>query len=156
MDYFCKIVEQLKKALIDERTTAAFYAMMRDMSRTFDGVDAFAEARKDELDHAREITALLEQLTGRRPAEADIPISPPMVRDYCRGLMEAIEGEREAGVEYRAIIDISPYEYVNTALSEIIDDEEVHLAKFRALYKTVCRKDFYSFDSEKQSSSDDE
>ena len=53
MDYFCRIVEQLRRALIDERTTAAFYAILRDMSTTFDGVDAFAEARKDEQDHAR-------------------------------------------------------------------------------------------------------
>ena len=150
MDYFYRIVEQLNKALIDERTTAAFYAMLRDMSPNFDGVDAFAEARKDEQDHAREITALLEQLTGRRPKAADIPVQPPMVRDYCRGIKMAIEGEQEAAVEYRAIIDISPYEYVNTALREIIGDEEVHLAKFRALYKEVCRKGFYSIDSQEE------
>ena len=155
MDYFYRIVEQLKKALIDERTTAVFYAMMRDMSTTFDGVDAFAEARRDEQDHAREITALLEQLTGRRPEEADMPVRSPMVRDYCKGIMEAIEGEREAAVGYRAIINISPYEYVNTALWEIIGDEELHLAKFRALYKTVCGKSFYSVDSDDQKVDDD-
>lgn len=144
MDYFYRVVEQLKRALIDERTTAVYYAMLRDMSTTFDGVDAFAEARKDEQDHAREITALLEQLTGQRPLEADVPVEPPRVRDYCQGIMEAIRGEREAGVEYKSIINISPYEYVNIALSEIIDDEEVHLAKFQALYRTVCKKGFYT------------
>ncbi|HHV19121.1 MAG TPA: ferritin-like domain-containing protein [Thermoanaerobacterales bacterium] len=144
MDYFCRIVEQLRRALLDERTTAAFYAILRDMSTTFDGVDAFAEARKDEQDHAREITALLERLTGQRPPEADIPVQPPMVRDYCQGIMEAIRGEREAAVEYQSIINISPYEDVNIALSEIRGDEEVHLAKFQALYRTVCEKGFFA------------
>jgi rubrerythrin len=155
MDYFYRIVEQLKKALIDERTTAAFYAILRDMSQTFDGVDAFAEARKDEQDHAREITALLEQLTGQRPLEADIPVQPPRVRDYCQGIMEAIRGEREAVAEYQAIINISPYEFVNTALSEIRDDEEVHLAKFQALYKTVCKKGFFTANADDVKGIDD-
>ena len=52
--------------------------------------------------------------------------------------MEAIRGEREAAVEYQSIINISPYEDVNIALSEIRGDEEVHLAKFQDLYRTVC------------------
>ena len=39
------------------RTTAIFYAMLRDMSTTFD-VDDALRRHTDEQDHAREITAL--------------------------------------------------------------------------------------------------
>ena len=142
-DYWHKVVEGLKAALLDERTTAVFYAQLRDMSRSFAGVDAFAEARKDELDHAREITKLLEQLTGMTPSEATQQVYPPPCKSYCDGLAQSIQGERNAFVEYSNIIKISPYGYVNEALTEIISDEEVHLAKFSKLYEIECQYNHY-------------
>ena len=142
-DYWHKVVEGLKAALLDERATAIFYAQQRDMSRSFAGVDAFAEARKDEIDHAREITKLLEELTGMTPPEAVQLVYPPHCKSYCDGLLQAIQGERNAGVEYSNIIKVSPYGYVNEALTEIISDEEVHLAKFSKLYEIECQYNHY-------------
>lgn len=140
MDAYYKIVEGLKAALLDERTTALFYAQLRDMSQTYAGVEAFAEARRDELDHAMEITGLLEDLTGMTPVEATQPVHPPTFRSYCEGIALAIEGEKKAGIEYANIIRISPYTRVNRRLQEIIYDEELHLAKFNFLYRALCQQ----------------
>lgn len=142
-DYWQKVVHGLKAALLDERSTAIFYAQLRDMSRSFAGVDAFAEARKDELDHAREITKLLEELTGMTPSEAVQLVYPPKYKSYCEGLAHAVQGERNALTEYSEIIKLSPYGYVNEALTEIISDEEVHLAKFNKLYEIECQYNHY-------------
>ncbi|MDK2821645.1 MAG: hypothetical protein PWP31_1610 [Clostridia bacterium] len=142
--YKIEVVEGLKAALLDERVTAIFYAQLRDMSRRYAGIEAFAEARKDELDHAREITQLLEELTGVKPIEATQPVTPPAFRDYCEGIAIAIQGEKQAGVEYSNIINISPYEKVNLQLQEIISDEEVHLAKFKKLYEIECQYKYYN------------
>ncbi|MEW6182740.1 MAG: ferritin-like domain-containing protein [Bacillota bacterium] len=139
MGWDYEVVEGLKAALIDERTTAEFYAALRNMSKTYDGVEAFAEARKDELDHAREITELLEELTGMTPVEATQPVRPPAFQDYCEGIRKAVAGERKAGIEYSNIMAISFYKKVNRALEEIISDEEVHLAKFTKLSEILCR-----------------
>jgi len=139
MDAYHKVVEGLKSALLDERTSAAFYALLRDMAKTYAGVEAFAEARKDELDHAREITELLVDLTGARPPEASQAVFPPSFGNYCEGILIAVQGEKSAGGEYAEIIRISPYARVNRVLEEIISDEEVHLAKFKALYRLECQ-----------------
>ncbi|MCG0277842.1 MAG: ferritin-like domain-containing protein [Thermanaeromonas sp.] len=141
---FYKVIEGLRKALLDERATAVFYGQLRDISKTYAGVESFAEARKDELDHAKAITELLESLTGVKPKEATQPVSPPAFRNYCEGIMLAIKGEREAGVEYSNIIGISPYDRVNKILEEIINDEEVHLVKFSKLYELECERKYYS------------
>ncbi|AEF95312.1 hypothetical protein Desca_2485 [Desulfotomaculum nigrificans CO-1-SRB] len=143
MDAHNQLVAGLKAALIDERTTAVFYAQMRDISRNYAGVEAFAEARKDELDHAREITELLEDLTGVTPPEAAQPVTPPSFGDYCQGLARAIQGERHAFMEYSNLINISPFARVNKALDEIRSDEEVHLAKFCKLYEIMCQANYY-------------
>jgi len=87
---FYKVVEGLRKALLDERATAIFYARLRDISKTYAGVESFAEARKDELEHARAITELLEDLTGVKPDEATQPVNPPAFRSYCEGIMLAV------------------------------------------------------------------
>lgn len=142
-NYWQKVVGGLKAALLDERATAIFYAQLRDMSRSYSGVEAFAEARKDELDHAREITILLEELIGMTPPEATQPVYPPKYNGYCDGLSQAIQGERNAVVEYSDIIKISPYKKVNERLMEIITDEEVHLAKFNKLYEIECQYNHY-------------
>ena len=138
-NYWQKVVDGLMAALLDERQTAVFYAQLRDMSRSFAGVDAFAEARKDELDHARTLTKLLEELTGMTPKEAVQPVYPSQCKSYCDGVLQSIQGERNAFTEYSDIIKISPYARVNEALVEIINDEEVHLAKFNKLYEIECQ-----------------
>ncbi len=128
----------LKSALVSERTTAAFYATLRDMSEKFPGVETFAEARRDELDHAAKITAILEDLTGTIPPEATQPVNPPIFSDYCQGLAVAIQGEQGAYQEYTGLIQISPYKRVNDILNEIRNDEEVHLVKINKLYEMNC------------------
>lgn len=133
-----QVIEGLKSALVSERTTAAFYATLRDMSEKFPGVETFAEARRDELDHAAKITAILEDLTGTVPPEAVQPVSPPVFSGYCQGLAIAIQGEQGAYQEYTGLIQISPYKKVNDVLKEIRNDEEVHLAKINKLYEMNC------------------
>ncbi|SFR07213.1 ferritin-like domain-containing protein [Desulfoscipio geothermicus] len=145
MDAYYKVVKGLKTTLLDERATAVFYAKMRDISRTYAGVEAFAEARKDELDHARELTELLEELTGTTPMEATQQITPPVFSNYCEGIAIAIDGERNAGIEYSNIIKISPYDKVNKYLIKIISDEEVHLAKFSKLYEMECQQNYQPY-----------
>lgn len=139
MDAYSRVVEGLRAALLDERATAVFYALLRDMAKTYAGVEAFAEARKDELDHARQIAELLTDLTGVRPAEEIQVVTPPPFSHYCEGIMIAIRGEKNAAAEYAEIIRISPYAKVNRVLEEIIADEEVHLAKFKALFQAECQ-----------------
>lgn len=150
-DRFIRLVEGLKAALLDERRTAEFYGRLRDMSETFAGVDTFAEARKDELDHARELTSILENLTSMTPNEATSPVSPPQFRNYCDGVRIAIEGEKNAIREYTELRRILPIKNVNDILTEIINDEEVHLAKLEKLYEMVCSSKYYNVDNEKKS-----
>ena len=152
MDNYNRVVEGLRAALIDERTTAAFYAIMRDQSESYPGVEAFAEARKDELDHARTITELLVELTGRQPEEATVPVRPPNIINYCEGLRHALRGETNAQAEYRNIVQISPFPSVNAALEEIILDEEVHFHKFSKLYELICRNTYFSATDENHDS----
>lgn len=150
-DRFARLIEGLKAALLDERRTAEFYGRLRDMSETFAGVDTFAEARRDEQDHARKITDILENLTGMTPDEATSPVRPPQFRNYCDGIKMAIEGERNAIREYTELSRILPIETVNNTLEEIISDEEVHLAKLQKLYEMVCCNKYYNIDDEKKS-----
>ncbi|KUK53605.1 MAG: hypothetical protein XD78_1082 [Desulfotomaculum sp. 46_296] len=133
-----QVIEGLKSALLDERTTAAFYAALRDMSEKYPGVEAFSEARRDELDHMAKLTAILEDLTGTTPPEATQPVSPPIFSDYCQGLAIAIQGEQDAYQKYTGLIQISPYKRVNDLLDEIRNDEEVHLAKINKIYEMNC------------------
>jgi len=143
-DNFSRLIEGLKAAIIDERQTAEFYSLLRDMSETFDGVDTFAEARKDELDHAVALTQLVETLTGTTPREATVPVNPSRCRNYCDGVQRAIEGEKNAVIEYEELQGILPIPFVNNTLQEIRNDEEVHLAKMSKLYKEVCKHKYFA------------
>lgn len=51
--------QRLNAAIADECADAAFYAPVLQISKTYDGVETFAEARRDKLDHARELTQLV-------------------------------------------------------------------------------------------------
>lgn len=147
MDYggkYHELIRELKAALLDERKTAVFYARMRDLSKSFAGVDSFAEARKDELDHAVALTRLLEQLTGSIPEEAQQPVYPPVCTGYCEGINMAIKGESEARVEYKRIIQKTKSREIQDIIREIFNDEEVHLAKFRKLYDIECKPGYYA------------
>ncbi|MDD2504411.1 MAG: ferritin-like domain-containing protein [Clostridia bacterium] len=143
-DTYHELIKELRAALLDERKTAVFYAQLRDISRSFEGVDSFAEARKDELDHAAELTKLLEQLTGSMPEEALQPVCPPSFSNYCEGIRMAIEGESAARVEYKRIIQKTSSREIRDVIKEIFNDEEVHLAKFRKLYEIECRPGYYA------------
>lgn len=131
------VIDKLREAVIDEREAAMFYGRMLALSETYEGVEAFAEARKDELDHVREITLLLEELTGVAPVMEAHSVGTP-AGTYCEGLRTAIQGEKEAIVEYSEILRISPDPRVNRVISEILADEEVHFAKFNKLYEVTC------------------
>lgn len=138
-DTYYELIRELKAALLDERETAVFYAQMRDMSRRYAGVDAFAEARKDELDHAVELCKIIEQLTGSIPVEATQPVYPPSITSYCEGIRMAIKGETDARIEYQRIFDKTQSREIQDVIREIFNDEEVHLAKFRKLYEIECK-----------------
>lgn len=107
-------------------------------------VDAFAEARRDELDHAAELTRILEQLTGSIPVEATQPVYPPSVTSYCEGVRMAIKGETGALTEYQRILDKTQSREIQGVIREIYHDEEVHLAKFRKLYEIECQPGYYA------------
>jgi rubrerythrin len=108
------------------------------MSETFDGVDAFAEARRDELDHAATLTKVIERLTCRTPVEATQAVCPPDFRGYCNGVKLAIAGENEAIKEYTELIELSRSRELDRILASIRADEEVHRAKFNKLYDILC------------------
>ena len=133
-----ELVKRLRRALLDEREAAALYACLRDMSETFDGVDAFAEARRDELDHAATLTQVIERLTCRTPVEATQAVCPPDFRVYCNGVKLAIVGENEAIKEYTELIELSRSRELDRILARIKADEEVHRAKFNKLYDMLC------------------
>lgn len=143
-DTYYELIKELKAALLDERKTAVFYARMRDLSTSFAGVDSFAEARKDELDHAAALTRLLEQLTGSIPEEALQPVCPPDITSYCEGIRMAIQGESAAMAEYKRILQKTQSREIQNIIREIFNDEEVHLAKFRKLYDIECKPGYYA------------
>lgn len=138
--YLRELVKKLREAILDERQTAALYACLSDMSASFNGVDAFAEARRDELDHAATLTRVVEKLTGRTPAEATQPVTAKPVHNYCNGVRMAICGERDAIQEYTELIELSRSRELDRILERIRADEEVHYAKFSKLYDTECAK----------------
>lgn len=142
-DEYFELIKELKAAILDERKTAVFYAEMRDISKTFAGVDSFAEARKDELDHAAALTKLVQRLTGSTPKETLQPVYPPSITSYCDGVMRAIQGERGALAEYNNILQKTQSSEIQNIVREIYNDEEVHLAKFRKLYDIECRLSCY-------------
>jgi rubrerythrin len=143
-DRHYELIKELKAALLDERKTAVFYAQMRDLSTSFAGVDSFAEARKDELDHATALTRLLERLTGTIPEEALQPVCPTEISSYCEGIKMAIQGESAARVEYKRILQKTQSREIQDIIREIFNDEEVHLAKFRILYDIECKPGYYA------------
>lgn len=142
MNPYClrELINKLKEAILDERRTAVLYACLSDMSESFQGVDAFAEARRDELDHAATLTRIVEKLTGRTPREATQPVEVEPIRDYCSGVRAAICGERDVIREYTELIELSRSRKLDRILEGIRADEEVHYAKFRKLYDTECVK----------------
>lgn len=132
------LIEKLRQAILDERKTAELYRCLSEISESFQGVDAFAEARRDELDHAAALTRVVERLTCRTPKEATQPVRAPVFYSYCNGVKMAISGERDAIQEYTELIKLSRSRELDRILEEIRADEEVHLAKFRKLYDIEC------------------
>lgn len=133
-----ELIKRLREAILDERQTAALYGCLSEMSDTFEGVDAFAEARRDELGHAATLTRVVEKLTCRTPSEATQPVKIPNFQGYCAGVKMAVTGEREAIKEYTDLIELSRSRELDRILEEIRADEEVHYAKFSKLYDMVC------------------
>lgn len=143
-DTYYELIKELRAALLDERKTAVFYAQMRDLSTSYAGVDSFAVARKDELDHAAALTILLERLTGTIPEETLQPVFPTEIPSYCEGIKIAIQGESAAITKYKRILQKAQSREIQDIIREIFYDEEVHLAKFRILYDIECKSGYYS------------
>lgn len=100
--YTRELVKRLREAILDEREAAALYGCLSEMSDTFEGVDAFAEAKRDELGHAATLTRVVERLTCRTPIEATQSVRVPNFQGYCAGVKMAVAGEREAIEVHRA------------------------------------------------------
>lgn len=128
-----EVIRMIRDALSDERDAIEFYGQMVALAPNYDAYEAFAEARRDEQQHAFTIENLLERLTGRRP-EPEV-VSLPLVNSFREGLELAIADEREAAEMYAEIIELARTQLVRDIFTRIRIDELLHAVKFEGLLR---------------------
>ncbi|MCL6477159.1 MAG: ferritin-like domain-containing protein [Peptococcaceae bacterium] len=125
------LVSMILEAYRDERAADVFYTRFLEENDGFESVDALAEARRDERQHARTIRDLIFNLTGSYPPETDYPI--PAYQGFEEAIRIALANEREAVEFYNRLIDLAESKQIKDIFILIREDEIVHALKFEAL-----------------------
>lgn len=120
--------ERIISAIADERMAAEFYNRLAQMAPTEEFRRRIAHIREDELDHARNFTALYRNLYNRRPPRRDIPV--PEFRTFEEGVREAFRREQMAQAEYRDLHLATMNMMVRHVTFDALIDELQHADSF--------------------------
>lgn len=132
------LMDMLAEAYRDERNADCFYTEILSLSQDFDIVDTFAEARRDERDHARTIARLILRMNGKKP---EFTPSLPPYESLDDAVRKALEGELKAITFYQEIINATSNKEIQSDFEEIRDDEIVHAKKMAALLREMYAND---------------
>lgn len=125
------MLNMLLEAYRDEREADAFYTALLAQADDYEVVEALAEARRDEREHARMIRDLILSIAEGPPQE----ITPklPSYGSLEDAIRIAMADERQAVEFYGQIINSAQDIRIRDTFITIREDEIVHALKFEAL-----------------------
>ncbi|HEU4965179.1 MAG TPA: ferritin-like domain-containing protein [Bacilli bacterium] len=123
-----KFLQNVMKAIYNEREAQLFYRALYDRAQTPFQRRQIGHALEDEVKHERKLTQLYQMLTGQMP-QVPMPEAPE-IADFEMSLRDAFEDELEAVELYRNMYMAVHYREIRDLMLELFTDEVEHAQRF--------------------------
>jgi len=128
---YYQFIHDLQQALQGELEAIAYYQALLDLAPAPDRED-IRHVREDEEGHARLLSQLYFDLTGRPPVT--FPVETPELPSYLAGLQEAVRDELAAAEDYRNLYLSTFNNGIRDKIFAIMVDEQEHATRLTLLY----------------------
>ena len=131
---FPKFIEDLKAAILDERTAIIFYGELYKIAPTETARFSIKTALDDEIIHDRHLTALYVSLTGQQPV---LIVKPVEFQHFYDGLRKAFLDEVKAFEFYKKMYLSTTCPNIRDLLYSIQHDEIEHATLFNWVHTEI-------------------
>lgn len=128
---YYQFIHDLQQALQGELEAIYYYQALLDLAPARDRED-IRHVREDEERHARTLSQLYFDLTGRPPVT--FPVEAPELPSYLEGLREAVGDELDASEQYRDLYLSTYNNRIRDKIFAIMSDEQEHATRLTLLY----------------------
>lgn len=128
---YYQFIHDLQQALQEELEAASYYQALLDLAPGPDRAD-IQHIREDEEEHARTLSRLYLDLTGRPPVT--FPVETTELPSYLEGLRQAAGDQLKAVEQYRNLYLSTFNSGIRDRIFAIMVDEQEHATRLTLLY----------------------